>query len=113
LPAQAFALPTRGKFTQVYAPKGGTVRLDLTKTDATFKFRWFNARTGKWVEGGTVSGGGQREFEAPDESDWVLLVQQVKNLKCRGDGYGALAGIGLAFARKHCCRSKSRSQSFF
>jgi hypothetical protein len=48
----------------------------LTKTDATFKFRWFNARTGKWVEGGTVSGGGQREFEAPDESDWVLLVQQ-------------------------------------
>jgi hypothetical protein len=65
-----------GQIYAVYAPKGGTVRLDLTKTDATFKFRWFNTRTGKWVEGGTVSGGGQREFEAPDESDWVLLVQR-------------------------------------
>jgi len=44
-----------GQIYAVYAPKGETVRLDLTKTKANFKFRWFNTRTGKWVGGGTVS----------------------------------------------------------
>jgi hypothetical protein len=76
LASTGVCLADLGQIYAVYAPKGGTVRLDLTKTDATFKFRWFNTRTGKWVEGGTVFGGGQREFEAPDESDWVLLVQR-------------------------------------
>jgi hypothetical protein len=76
LASTGICLAELGRIYAVYATKGETVRLDLTKTDATFKFRWFNTRTGKWVEGGTVSGGGQREFEAPGENDWVLLVQR-------------------------------------
>jgi hypothetical protein len=65
-----------GQTYAVYAPEGGTVKLDLTKTEGSFKVRWFNPRTGNWVEGGIISGGGVRELAAPDRNDWVLLVQR-------------------------------------
>ncbi|MCS7186979.1 MAG: DUF5060 domain-containing protein [Armatimonadota bacterium] len=65
-----------GRTYAVYAPKGGTIQLDLTKIDGEFKVRWFNPRAGNWVDGGSISAGSVREFAAPDNNDWVLVVQR-------------------------------------
>lgn len=65
-----------GRTYAVYAPKGGTVQLHLTKTEGSLKAQWFNPRAGNWVEVGFISGGSVREFTAPDRNDWVLLVRR-------------------------------------
>lgn len=58
----------------VYAPKGGTLVVDLTKAAGKFAVVWFNPRTGKRRKGGIVSGGQKVSVTAPDTNDWVLLI---------------------------------------
>lgn len=76
LSSTGICLADEGQTYAVYAPDGGVVQIDLTKTKATFKTRWFNPRTGEWLTGRTVAGGGLRELIAPDNGDWVLLVEK-------------------------------------
>ncbi len=76
LASTKFCLAELGRTYAVYAPQGGRVYLDLTKIEGKFKARWFNPRTGEWVDGGFISAGSVEEFTAPDGNDWVLLVQR-------------------------------------
>ncbi len=65
-----------GKTYAVYTPKGGKVQIDLTKIEGNFKAIWFNPQTGKWAKSSPISAGRTIELFAPDENDWVLLVQR-------------------------------------
>ena len=76
LASTKICLADLGQVYAAYVPNGGTVWVDLAKTEATFKFQWFNPRAGNWLEGGMVKGGVRREFQTPDSNDWVLLVSR-------------------------------------
>jgi hypothetical protein len=72
----AVALADPGKLYVAYLPQGGTMSLDLSATEATsFTARWFDPRTGEFGAELAVTGGGRREFIAPNERDWTLLIE--------------------------------------
>ncbi len=66
-------LATEGSVYVAYLPQGGEVTLDLAP--GNYRGRWFNPRTGIFVEGGCAAVGGRwRSPAAPDAEDWVLLL---------------------------------------
>ena len=62
----------------VYAPRGGTVRLKLQDTDASFSLVWFNPRTGRSLPSLTMKGGENKRLEAPDTNDWILHLTMLE-----------------------------------
>jgi hypothetical protein len=62
---------TSGKWAMVYLHRGGSVSVDTSKlAGTTLAATWFNPRTGEsHPEPGTGPG-----FEAPDDNDWVLIL---------------------------------------
>lgn len=72
---EAYCLAEQGKRYIVYAPDGGTVKLNLSKAKGTFTTRWLDPRMGSFLASSIIVHGGQwATFEAPDERDWVLDV---------------------------------------
>ncbi len=75
-----FARP--GIIYAIYLPNGGTTRLDLGKTTATFTVQWFNPRKGGPLRRGsvaTIRGPGMVEIGPPPaepKADWVALVRR-------------------------------------
>ena len=63
-----------GKIYAVYLPYGGSEEVDLSSSEIVLEQTWFNPRTGEITEGGSIQGGQVRSFTAPDERDWVLLL---------------------------------------
>ncbi|MFW6107097.1 MAG: DUF5060 domain-containing protein [bacterium] len=66
----------------IYLPDGGSARLDLLTSPATFKVRWYSPRTGGDLQEGTVpqvKGPGIVDLGQPPEQrhqDWVALVRR-------------------------------------
>jgi hypothetical protein len=61
-----------GSWAMVYLPEGGTVGVDTAKlASAAFDVTWFNPRTGESEPGDAGTG---EEFTAPDDEDWVLVL---------------------------------------
>jgi hypothetical protein len=56
-------------FTIAYLPKGGSVRLRLTRPGIA---QWFDPRTGNYRPRTRFSA--EAEFRAPDTRDWVLVL---------------------------------------
>ncbi|MBI4326250.1 MAG: hypothetical protein HY674_13445 [Chloroflexi bacterium] len=71
-----FARP--GAVYVVYLIQGGPVALDLSATPVPLIARWFDPRQGRFGQEFPVEGGGPRDFEAFDSSDWTLLLQKAK-----------------------------------
>jgi hypothetical protein len=71
----AFAMAATNALA-AYLPNGGAVTLDLAKLSGAFQARWFDPRGGSFGEPFGVAGGRAREFKAPDEQDWGLLLQR-------------------------------------
>jgi hypothetical protein len=69
-----FALAQEGQEYVVYLPNGGSVRVDLSAASGELSAEWFNPRNGETISAGMVSGGGNRNFTAPDGNDWVLHI---------------------------------------
>jgi len=73
-----FAKP--GQIYAIYLPAGGTTRLDLGESSATFTVRWYNPRTGGPLRSGTVgtiAGPGSVGIGHPPRDtskDWVTLI---------------------------------------
>lgn len=61
----------RGELVVVYLPRGGTVELDPDAVAGEDLARWYNPRTGEWSPAEASSD----HYTAPDNDDWVLLVQ--------------------------------------
>jgi hypothetical protein len=53
----------------VYTPQGGEIHLDLALLNEPDSARWFDPRTGKWMDA-VVSD----RITTPDERDWLLCV---------------------------------------
>jgi hypothetical protein len=68
-------LASPGEVYAVYMPRGGKVELDLGSLTSRLTARWFNPRQGGFGESAEIPGGGWREFHAPDNQDWVLLIR--------------------------------------
>ena len=77
--AYCFAMP--GQIYAVYLPAGGTTRLDLGDSSATFTVKWYNPRKGSELQAGTktkISGPGQVAIGQPPSEpvkDWVALIK--------------------------------------
>jgi hypothetical protein len=59
-----------------YLPRGGRVLLDLSRIGGSLQAQWYNPRRGSFADSFGVDGGQPREFMAPDENDWGLLLQR-------------------------------------
>lgn len=64
-----------GKCYAGYLENGGGVWVDLSDVSGDAHYFWFNPRNGSTTGQGTVSGGGNRYFSAPDSNDWVLVIR--------------------------------------
>jgi len=71
----AFALASASEVV-VYLPNGGSATLDLSSMKGTLSARWFNPREGSFGKRFKVEGEGQREFQAPEQNDWALLLRR-------------------------------------
>ena len=74
--SDAVALADPGKVYVVYLSHGGATSLDLTAAKSSFTARWFNPRTGTFLEKFSVPMGSARSFTAPDLDDWALELQR-------------------------------------
>jgi hypothetical protein len=73
LSSTGICLAHEGVEYAVYAPSGGTISLDLSAgAGQTFSVRWYNPRTGEFLDDYPVQGGTTSDFTSPDSSDWVL-----------------------------------------
>lgn len=70
-----FARP--GLVYAAYLPAGGQIAIDLSTTGSIFDVEWFNPRSGGTQAAGETSGGATRSFTAPDNGDWVLLLNRI------------------------------------
>jgi len=78
--AYCFAKPRR--IYAIYLPNGGTTKLNLGSTRATFTVRWFNPRSAGPLQNGTVTtvkGPGNVTIGLPPkerQKDWVALLKR-------------------------------------
>lgn len=74
-----FARP--GQIYAIYLPTGGTTKLDLGDSSATFTVRWYNPRAGGPLRRGSVAvitGPGSIAIGYPPRDtnkDWVALIK--------------------------------------
>ena len=69
-----------GSYAYVYLPKGGQVTMDVNRlagsTQAgTPTARWYDPRTGQYSQAQPLPSG-QPALQAPDDRDWVLVVER-------------------------------------
>ncbi len=74
---EAYCLAETGKQYVVYAPKGGTVKLDLSSTIGNFQVKWLNPKTGSFQGKQTTPGNMVVSLNSPSSSDWVLFVKKI------------------------------------
>ncbi len=72
---EAYCLAEYGKQYIVYAPKGGMIRMNLPGAGAGLIAEWLDPRTGELRPIGAIDAGSLYQIQAPDNSDWVLLVR--------------------------------------
>ncbi len=72
---EAVALAEPGKLYVVYLPHGGAGSLDLRAAKSLLTGRWFNPRTGEFLEEFDVPQGNWHSLTAPDLNDWALEIR--------------------------------------
>ncbi|MFH1068367.1 MAG: DUF5060 domain-containing protein [Candidatus Glassbacteria bacterium] len=77
--AEAYCLAEPERQYLVYAPAGGSLRLDLGPGAAKYTARWFDPREGAYTPAGEITGGAVHDFAAPDGRDWVLSLRPARN----------------------------------
>ena len=63
----------KGDLELLYLPVGGEVKLKAGSMTSGLKATWFDPRNGKRMATQPVS---ENRFRAPDQNDWVLLLQK-------------------------------------
>jgi hypothetical protein len=71
----AYAMASSAQLA-AHLPRGERVLLDLSRMGGSLQAQWYNPRGGSFGESFGVDGGQPREFKAPDEDDWGLLLQR-------------------------------------
>jgi hypothetical protein len=70
----ALCLAEPGAAYVIYLPHGGEIILDLPTSGQEFASRWFDPREGRFYDEETFIE--KRKFVAPDDDDWILLVER-------------------------------------
>jgi hypothetical protein len=70
----AAAMSEDGSTVVAYLPAGGAVKLDAAALRRPARSRWFNPRTGDYLEAPRIEAR-QQALAAPDDGDWVLLIE--------------------------------------
>ena len=73
---EVYCLAEPGAQYIVYAPNGGNIRLSLPA--GSYQSSWFNPRNGNSVKQQVLSGGHMVGLQAPNRTDWVLVVKRLK-----------------------------------
>ena len=63
-----------GDLVVAYAPAGGVLSLDLRGLRPNLSARWFDPRTGDWLQGPALADEPVHRLATPDEQDWVLVL---------------------------------------
>ncbi|MCW5978728.1 MAG: hypothetical protein KIT09_11655 [Bryobacteraceae bacterium] len=74
LASSGYCLANPGRQYLVYAPKGGTVGVDLAAASGEIEVEWFDPSAGKKHAAPAAQGGAKREFTAPFEGAAVLYL---------------------------------------
>jgi hypothetical protein len=74
LSGSGYVFSLAGEIYSVYLHSGGTIDLDLSGTSETLNGEWFNPRDGSNQPIGIVQGGAVRQFTAPTNDDWALIL---------------------------------------
>ena len=91
------ASPDGGEYI-VYLPYGGSVTVNLIKTNGALSVEWFNPNTGVIMLGESINGGASRSLTAPfDDGDAVLYLYRA-NGDINNDGILNLADAVLALS---------------
>ena len=64
-----------GDLAVLYFAAGGRTRIEPDALDGQMEARWYNPRDGKSRD---AERSGTEEFVAPDENDWLLLLQKAR-----------------------------------
>ena len=78
-----------GSYAYVYMPYGHAVDVDLTRmAPARVRARWFNPRTGTYIDAGEHATAGPATFDPPGHvtrgNDWVLVLERTTDQTERG-----------------------------
>lgn len=61
----------------VYAPRGGSISINLSSYNGDYQLKWFNPREGNYIDSGHATAGGSKfVLVAPNNLDWVLHVRR-------------------------------------
>jgi len=61
-----------GRWAVVYAPTGGSIRLNLSSLPQPLNIRFFDPRTGDFQEADASAEGASIRLDCPDDQDWVI-----------------------------------------
>jgi len=86
--APHLCLANRGTEYVIYAPSGGTVRVDLSSAEGAMNASWLDPRTAVTRTSGSTPAGAARTFEAPDAADWVLHLTRSEPIRVEAPADG-------------------------
>jgi hypothetical protein len=75
--SSGYALANPGVEYLVYLPATREVTVDLSDSPASFAVEWGSTITGETAKGSTVTGGINRKFTAPYETDSILYLKRI------------------------------------
>ena len=78
-----YCLYEPGKQWLVFLKSGGAADLDLEGTSGSCSIRWYNPRSGEFLEGERMleAVGGKLALKSPDKKDWLAIVQSESSAK--------------------------------
>ena len=81
-----YVLCKPGEIYLVYLKHGGDIEVDVTS--GKFNYGWFNPRTGDGLDGLLKKGSanGKIKLTAPDDNDWLLVIQGKGKLSLAAEG---------------------------
>ena len=73
---EAYCLAEPGRQYIVYAPNGGTVRMNIPGSSGGLKARWLDPRTGERRDAPDIAADELHRVNTPNAEDWVLIVTE-------------------------------------
>jgi hypothetical protein len=74
----AVVLGSPGKAWVIYAPRGGSLAVELPETNTVFTARWVNPRREQATTPHRITVNHRLDQTAPDREDWVLVLTRAK-----------------------------------
>jgi hypothetical protein len=77
-PNEAYLSYLEGEQYAVYFPRGGEVRLDLSRAKGDMVLKWLDISNSRWIGETILSGGGPIEISVPETGHWMVVIVRKK-----------------------------------